>query len=370
MVIKARGAVLLPDSHRGVAMSCARASDGSRARICAILTPSSPSAEYSAGLEENRAKINHVPQYRSLPSPSTSDSEAESGILPPCRRPRTKTSTRNTRPWRERSAGHAVIVLKQSHNDEKFIFGSSQRTGNEVLLKHQHPEKPACCWVNSIHLELYPHPDHGVLVLYNRSTSEFTTQSSLESAADKIPSGRSARLARGTWRLTLGGGFAFHVEVLLCGVGEPYHGGLRLSRAEPALCVKGSKTNAADTPCHNAMIVTKSAHIESTHKVQARSGPPGEPRSGETSSAETLKLAVTSSPEGSIIGLTSHTEVRKVNRKGTIVAMKLCRRPDLKKSADMWRNELDILSPLDHVRQPIKIISIELTSPAVCGETA
>lgn len=91
----------------------------------------------------------------------------------------------------------------------------------------------------------------------------------------------------------------------------------------------------------------------------------------QTSSAEALKLAVTSFPKRSIIGRTFHTEVRKVHRKGTTVAIKLCRKPDSKQSADMWRNELDILYPLDHVgQQPIEDTLTELTSPAVCCEAA
>lgn len=330
-------------------MSGAGAFDGRGARICAIFTPKSPSAEYSAGLEQNCARIDHYARYDPLPSPSTSDSGAESGMRPPCKRTLAKTSTKKARSWKRKGAGHAVIVLRQSRNDESFVFGSSQRTGNEVVFKHQHPEEPACCWVNLIHLQLFPHPDNDVLVLYNQSTSAFSTQSSSKSTADSVESGQSATLARGIWRLTLGEGFAFEVEVLLGGVGRPYHGGLRLSHTESALFAKRSKTNTADTSRHNAMAVKRNARCKSTVEAQAKPEPTREPHGA--SSTGTLERCATSSPEGSIIGRTSHTEVRKVYRKGSMIAIKLCRSPDLKQSADRWRNELDILSLLDHVRQ-------------------
>jgi len=50
------------------------------------------------------------------------------------------------------------------------------------------------------------------------------------------------------------------------------------------------------------------------------------------------------------IGKTPRTLVfKKAIEKGTTVAIKMCRQRTVKESADMWRNEKDILSSLDHV---------------------
>ena len=61
------------------------------------------------------------------------------------------------------------------------------------------------------------------------------------------------------------------------------------------------------------------------------------------------------------IGETAFTKVFKTIRNSTAVAVKVCRKPDSKQSADTWRNELNILTQLDHVGQIFELTLTELT---------
>ena len=49
------------------------------------------------------------------------------------------------------------------------------------------------------------------------------------------------------------------------------------------------------------------------------------------------------------IGETSLTTVVKRVRNGIVSAIKICRRPTVSGSADVWRNEMEILNRLNHV---------------------
>lgn len=109
-----------------------------RPRIRALFLPESFSAEYSARLAENKAKIAYVAPYKPLPSPSNSSSEDESSIPRAPSSP--NTSANNARAKKESDGNHIIIVLEQSRGDEKFKFVSSSDittlTGNDVVLRH------------------------------------------------------------------------------------------------------------------------------------------------------------------------------------------------------------------------------------------
>jgi hypothetical protein len=50
-----------------------------------------------------------------------------------------------------------------------------------------------------------------------------------------------------------------------------------------------------------------------------------------------------------LIGKTTRTLVFKVTRSNATVAVKICRKPTLKESAETWRNEMEIMRTLDHI---------------------
>lgn len=50
-----------------------------------------------------------------------------------------------------------------------------------------------------------------------------------------------------------------------------------------------------------------------------------------------------------LVGKIDRTLVFKTTRTGTAIAIKACRNRIIKESADAWRNELEILSSLDHI---------------------
>jgi hypothetical protein len=59
-----------------------------------------------------------------------------------------------------------------------------------------------------------------------------------------------------------------------------------------------------------------------------------------------------------LIGKTKQTLVFKATCKGTIVAIKVCRKPRVKESADAWKNEFKILKRLNHISKIIKHTSL------------
>ena len=61
-----------------------------------------------------------------------------------------------------------------------------------------------------------------------------------------------------------------------------------------------------------------------------------------------------------IIGKTAFTKAFKTIRNNTAFAVKVCRKDDPERSAEMWRNELNMLAHLDHVGQPSELTLTEL----------
>ena len=337
-----------------------------RPTIRALLLPESHSARHSVRLAENEAKIAHVTSYKPLPSPSNSCSEDESSIPRAPSGP--NTSRNNTGAEKERDESQIIIVLKQSRFDEKFKFSSSSNirgleTSNDVVLKHPNSENQDVCYINLVHLEFYPDPDCDALVLYNRSTSEFTANSLLVSQANKIKPGHQATLYRGIWRLTLGKGLAFQIKVLPHAPGDLYHDCLRLSPRGSTLYKKLSESSASAVSSKAASKVKsptmiKSKVVSKSHKIR------------HTGERATIKTGFAERPQSDThgessslvtVGRTAFTKVFKTIRNNTAFAVKVCRKPNLKQSADMWRNELNMLTQLDHVRQPFELALTELT---------
>lgn len=287
---------------------------------CAFLSPESPSAHHSAHLPENKTKVAYVAPYQPLPSPSSSCSEDKSWVPRTVPGPEEKGNIDGSR---------LVIVLGQSRDDEKFDIGSG--TGNDVVLRHPSPGDQDDCYINLTHLQIYPDPDRDAMVIYNRSSSEFGAYPLRECQANMIEPGHRATLGRGAWRLTLGTGLTFQIEIL--------------PRPHETLCVspKGVSTSVER---YKARYTREKPKLGAALEARPRPNPQKEP-----------------SPEPPInIAKTAFTEVFKCSRNGTAVAVKVCRKPELKHSADMWRNEIEILNMLDHVGRPIKFILIELSA--------
>ena len=189
--------------------------------VCAVLLPASTSASHSVHLQENESVIESIIVHE--PPSSSSNRPLESRKSQKNRTPSvTKCSPENAAVKRERDRALDAIVLTQARNNEKFTFGASQ--GNDVVLKHPTSEAQYCCYINLLHCELYPDPDSDALMLYNNSTSIFSSQSSLSTRVDHVTPGQRAALGNGDWWLTLGKGLKFQISVIPRVDREVYHG--------------------------------------------------------------------------------------------------------------------------------------------------
>ncbi len=152
----------------------------SRHTTCAILLPESSSAKTSARLAGKSAWAAYITPREPLVSPTTSGSEDERSTP---RRPLGIASLK-----KQISGRHVALILEQSRDNEKFEFGSFGSSSSvkglvpskTVVLKHIDSDSDGLCYINLLHLELYPDPDVDALLLHNRSTSDFTAQPILE----------------------------------------------------------------------------------------------------------------------------------------------------------------------------------------------
>ena len=158
-----------------------------RPEIRALLLPLSSSATHSVNLPENKAKVAQVAPCRTSPSPSNS---------------RLKDNIHPTSNTGSKNETRKIILLEQLPAHKKFNFVSSsdfrEQEASNVVLKHPDPGDPSICYINRTHLELYPDPDRGALVLYNRSTSDFKARSLLARQAINITSRHQATLDEDT----------------------------------------------------------------------------------------------------------------------------------------------------------------------------
>jgi hypothetical protein len=327
--------------------------------IRAILLPDSKSAAYSAHLQDNDSQVSRI--IPSVPLSSSSDSssssEDESSILPSETTPKKHTHVVK----RRRNRIQLAIILKQSQDNERFTFGASP--DSDVVLKHPDPTDHEWCYINLLHVQLYPDPDHDALELYNSSTSTFVVKPLNTSQISKIIiPGQEARLDCGSWWLTLGKGLDFQIRIIPRTPRETYHGWRLISpsisplRARPIgkeAVVRLPNRDIHKTPVTSAFTPeatsTRKDTLKSRYKGEEAAVGPEYPR------LQTLFRSVGESPLlCEIIGESSRTTVFKAIRHEMTVAVKVCRKPEVKSSADSWRNEVRILRHLQHVNTEVQ----------------
>jgi hypothetical protein len=186
-----------------------------QSNLRAILLPKSESAICSTRLEENDTVVCLVAVSIPLPSPYNSSSEDEGSTT--LTQVTSKSHAHTT--TRRRSRSQAAIILEQSGDKERFTLGGS--SDNDVVLKHPDPADEDQCYINLVHVQLYPDPDHDALTLFNTSTSAFGIRSLATPQVDNdILPGQDARLDCGSWQLTLGKGLDFQIKVISRARGE------------------------------------------------------------------------------------------------------------------------------------------------------
>ena len=302
--------------------------------IRAIILPNSESAVHSLRLQGNEGVIWPVTNSACLLSPC--DSSCEDGVDDAIRNP-----------------GQNAIILKLSREKEKFTFGTS--SDNDVVLEHIDSDSPDedQCYINLVHVQLYSDPEHDAVILYNSSTSTFTSRSLITPRVNtSILPNQETRLGRGSWRLTFGKGLDFQIKV----VSRPPRGThqswslisppptlvkhsikavrpvLRKNKDVPPPRVSTAKQGSAKKKIGTGRI---------TDKVDIGLENPGSRPSSTSIQASPVQRK--------IIFQTRRTLVYKASYKDAIIAIKMCRGPRLKDSAQNWRNELEILIRLDHV---------------------
>lgn len=322
--------------------------------IRAILLPKSESAAHSVQLEENHCWSYLYTEQETLPSPSPSDDEDDTPTSSPPKTVKTDASIAKTRQGRSQPA----IVLKQMRENEKFTFGSS--SNNDVVLKHLEESSQECCYINFLHLQLYPDPDSGALTLYNTSTSTFDVHSlSAPQFDDNVLPGQKTMIECGNWQLRLGKGLDFEIRVMPHTPEEAGHNRSLISpvTATTALLAKPIAKAATVGPLKEKIVEAPVPSVTRPGAIHIRNKTLIADRTAEGattgSKAPPLRLQASHSLEplilGETIGKTPHTQVFKAIRNDIVVAVKMCRKPEIKSSADTWRNELEILRNLNHV---------------------
>jgi len=293
----------------------------------AILFPKSESAHYSTHLQQNDSVLCPVKENIRLPSPNTSSPEDKGS--PALNEETSKSWTYTTR--RRRNRSQTAILFEQSENKEKFTLGGS--SDNEVVFKHPRSADEESCYINLFHAQLYPNPDYDSLTLFNGSTSIFCIQSLTKPQVENnIIPGEEATLECGRWQVTFGKGLDFEIKILPWTAREVYHDWVLICPSP----------------------VTNSLPAKNFDKAAARDPKADSPKK------EDGKITRARAPD-ILIGKTRRTLVFKATRKGNTVAIKVCRKRTVKKSADMWRNEMEILSSLDHVSSLWKTFLLALT---------
>ena len=298
--------------------------------IRAIILPKSESAVHSLRLQGNRGVVWPITSSARLLSPCDDGAH---------------DATRNP--------GQNAILLEQSREKEKFTLGSS--LDNDVVLKHIDSDSPDqdLCYINLLHSQLYPDPDHDALILYNSSTSTFIFSSlKMPGVDNKILPFHVTRLGRGCWQLSFGKGLDFQIKVLSRPPKEPQQSWSLIS--PPPTPIKHSTEAVRHA-------LRKNKNVPPPRVSTAKEGSERKIGAGritgmvdiglQSSRSRPSSSSVQTSPvQREVIFKTPRTLVYKAIRKNTIVAIKMCRRPKLKDSAQNWRNEVEILTRLvDHV---------------------
>jgi hypothetical protein len=226
-------------------------------------------------------------------------------------------------------------VLEQSEDKEKFTLGGS--SNNEVVLKHPRSADEESCYINLFHAQLYPDPDRDSLILFNSSTSIFCVQSlTIPQVKNNIKPGEEATLECGRWQVTFGKGLDFEIKILPWTAREIYHDWVLIS---PPPVTNSLPAKRSD----------KAAAIEPRADSRKRIGEDGKRTEEDGKRTEEDGKRPRARALNMLIMETDRTLVFKTTRTGTTVAIKVCRNRTVKESADAWRNEMKILSSLDHV---------------------
>ena len=228
-----------------------------------------------------------------------------------------------------------------------------------MVLEHIDSDTPDedQCYINLVHVQLYPDPDHDAMLLYNSSTSTFTFRSLTTPRVNTdIPPNHETRLVRGSWQLTFGKGLDFHIKVVSRPPpGTQYQSWSLISPPptpvkHPIKAVRSvlrKNKNVPPSPSPRVSTVKQGSGKKKigagrrTDQVDTASEIPG----SRPSSASIQAFAV----QHKIIFQTRRTLVYKATYKDAITAIKMCRGSRLKDSAQNWRNELEILRCLEHV---------------------
>ncbi|KFY03557.1 hypothetical protein V490_00138 [Pseudogymnoascus sp. VKM F-3557] len=323
--------------------------------------------------------------WEPLPSPCSSEDEGE--YCPNAPGSPSADTTSHAQKLRQCST---VLVLRPSRDHERFTLGSSST--NDVLLQHPDTASEDCCFVNLLHAQLYLDPDSEALHLFNSSTSTFTISPVTTCEPDRdISPLQEIKLACGIWRVGLGQGLDFKITImpidldppsnhrapmLLKTVGLPSQlkgkPPLRRPLSLPprkkrlvGLEYSGAQRDRNNIPLPdradtNSPVLNPSRGKVASAEYSQPSSPMDDPSRGRTASAENAqrqeKMASTQEPRfntptqdnSNVIFENKRTTVIRSSRNGVAVAVKLCRKPKVKSSADAWRNELEILRTLNH----------------------
>ncbi|KKZ68231.1 hypothetical protein EMCG_06092 [[Emmonsia] crescens] len=188
-----------------------------------------------------------------------------------------------------------ALKLEPSMDISYYSLGSSF---NSYIVLQSVDEDEA--YVNFLHCQFIPYPDRNSVVLYNASTSAFKVQNlDTQSPVRTVLPTNKETFDHGNWHLELGKGLEFLLRVL-----------------------------PRDPEIYTGFLVPCEAVSEGREEVNK--------------TIPSLRHRIEK------IGETDITQVLRVQRKGKIVAAKVCRKPDIKWAADTWLNEMQILKDLKH----------------------
>jgi hypothetical protein len=281
--------------------------------IRAIIFPKSDSAVHSFSLQSNKNKGVIWPIKNSIRLLSPCEDGAHDVIRHP-----------------------GAILLSQSREKEKFTLGASM--DNDIVLEHVDSDSSEynLCYINLVHIQLYPDPDHDALILYNSSTSIFGFKSiATPQVGQNILPSQETRLGRGSWQLSFGTGLDFQIKVVSRPHKETHQSWSLISPPQTPVkhSAKGVRT-----------VLRKNENVPPPLVSTVKEG--SEMKKTGVQSSTSLP---TSLDQHKIIFKTTRTLVYKATYKNTVVAIKMCRGSSLHNSAKNWRNELEILTRLDHV---------------------
>ena len=269
-----------------------------------------------------------------------------------------------------------VAVLRQSNITSTFSLGSGLE--NYLVLQHdpdQNDEHEAS-YINFIHLKVYPDPDTTDLWLKNMSTSTHKVKERCRDGQELQMGAHGGSLAvhKGEWDLSLGPGWQFVLKVV---AEEP-----KASSTNPSVSSlpsskqkQSQRTSSRKSQQEAATQKLSKALSQETQQapqlLQLRKSkkkhvnqPVDRLKNGSASAATTehvSKVAEGVSSKVELIGVTHNSRVERRLRNEVVVAVKICRRPDIPDAADMWLQELKILQTIGHHVGAIQLDSCELT---------